>query len=416
MTGLRAPAMKRVMQFTAGVICTLLSVACRSGAAPEDGGITYYRDVRPILDKNCARCHTDSGIAPSFDDPATAMAQAATMKAYTESGYMPPPAPDADCRSYEDADTYVLSDADKATLGAWADAGAPLGDPADAPTPFAATTIAPFDVEMYATSPYAPVFDGGGNDYRCFELDLDNESAVFVTGFEALVDNPKIVHHIVVFDSNGQNLGDGSSDPHDGFSCGGFGEDGWEFITGWAPGGGPVRFPDGMGMKLAKGTQLVLQMHYFDSFDGADLEQDQSGYALTTTDDVDRRVYQIPVGTYDFTIPAEDPDYESSLVFPWTYDDYEILGVFPHMHTRGSAFNYTIAHSDATSTCLVDMKDWDFHNQITALFDEPATITAGDAVSLTCTWDNSDNPDDVVWGEGTQDEMCFGFTYASRAE
>lgn len=398
-------------------LLTLLALgAAGCASSSDDSGVTYYRDVRPILDKNCARCHTDNGISPSFDDPAVAQAAAGTMQAYTESGYMPPPAPEADCRPYQDDDTYVLTDADKATLGAWAQAGAPLGDEADAPAPFAPRTIAPFDVEMRAAAPFTPSFDAEGNDYRCFELDLENDEALFVTGFEALVDNPRIVHHIVVFDSNGQSLGDGTGDPHEGFDCGGFGEDGWDFVTGWAPGGGPVTFPEGMGLKLAKDTKLVLQMHYFDSFDGADLEQDQSGYALTTVTDVDRRVYQIPVGTYDFVIPAGDPSYESSLVLPWEYGDYDILGVFPHMHTRGSGFSFELAHADASTTCLVDMHDWDFHNQVTALFDEPALLTDGDAVSLTCTWDNSESTEDVAWGEGTQDEMCFGFTYASKAE
>ncbi len=384
---------------------------------PVDQGITYYKDVRPILDKNCVRCHTDNGISTSFDDHAVALTFAETMKAYTESGYMPPPAPDPSCREYEDSETYFLNDEDKATIAAWADLGAPEGDPIDAPPAPIRPTIAPYDLEMYATTPFVPTFDDEGNDYRCFQLDLGNDEAIYVTGFEALVNNPKIVHHVVLFDSNGRSLGDDSGgDPKEGFDCGGFGEDGWDFVTGWAPGGGPVTFPEGMGYKLAKETQLVLQMHYFDSFDGANLEQDQSGYALTYTDDADRRVYQFPLGTYDFTIPAGDSDYESVLVLPWEYGAYDILGAFPHMHTRGSSFRYDLVHADATDTCLVKMTDWDFHNQVTALFDEPAPLVDGDAISLTCTWNNSGNPDDVVWGEGTQDEMCFGFTYAAKAE
>ncbi|MSP54962.1 MAG: hypothetical protein EXR69_05065 [Myxococcales bacterium] len=390
----------------------LLGAACRPADPPT--GVTYYKDIRPILDKNCARCHTDNGIALSFDDADDARAQADAMQSRTQAGTMPPPAPDPDCRPYDAYETYFLTDADKATLAEWAESGAELGDPAEAPTTYAPPTIAPFDFEMVASVPYTPSFDGAGDDYRCFQLDLENESAVYVTGFEALVDNPRIVHHVVLFDSNGQSLGDGTADPHQGFACGGFGEPGWDFVTGWAPGGGPLSFPDGLGLKLGSGAQLVLQMHYFDSFDGAELEQDQSGYAITTTDDVDSQIYQLPVGTYDFTIPAGEEAYESVLVFPWDYGDYDILGVFPHMHTRGSGFDYTVAHADTSSTCLVHMADWDFHNQVTALFDEPARLQEGDAVSLTCTWDNGDNPDDVVWGEGTADEMCFGFTYASK--
>ncbi len=398
----------------AGLLVASALVGCQA-AAPANVGVTYYKDVRPILDNNCARCHTANGIAPSFDDPAVAVAEAPNMVARTEAGDMPPPAPLPGCRAYEDDDSYFLTDADKATIAAWSDAGAPLGDVTEAPAPWAARTIAPFDIEMHASAPYSPTFADGENDYRCFELDLNNDAAVYVTGFEALVDNPKIVHHVVLFNSNGVNLGDTTGgDPHEGFSCGGFGNSGWDFVSGWAPGGEPIAFPDGLGLKLKQGTQLVLQMHYYNSFEGADLEQDQSGYGLTTSSSVSNQVYQIPVGTYDFTIPANDAAYSSSFVFPWTYGDYQILGVFPHMHTRGSGFQYEIAHADASRTCLVDMNQWSFHNQVTALYDEPATITAGDAVSMTCTWDNAGNPNDLVWGEGTGDEMCFGFTYAAK--
>ena len=52
----------------------------------------------------------------------------------------------------------VNSAQDKATLAAWADDGAPLGDPADAPAPFAQETLAPFDSTLLAPAPYQPFF------------------------------------------------------------------------------------------------------------------------------------------------------------------------------------------------------------------------------------------------------------------
>src|SRR5688572_11655556 len=43
-----------------------------AGPGPGGDALTYYRDVKPILDANCVSCHSAGGIAPfeltSFDD------------------------------------------------------------------------------------------------------------------------------------------------------------------------------------------------------------------------------------------------------------------------------------------------------------------------------------------------------------
>ena len=69
-------------------LLSLLLVACDKGndsnASLDDSaaeGPTYYKDVRPILDQSCARCHADGGVAPvSFDDPATVQALATKIQ------------------------------------------------------------------------------------------------------------------------------------------------------------------------------------------------------------------------------------------------------------------------------------------------------------------------------------------------
>ena len=61
--------------------------------------------------------------------------------------------------------------------------------------------------------------------------------------------------------------------------------------------------------------------------------------------------------------------------------------------------------------------------QVVALTKKKKTdFSPGDTVKVTCTWDNSaenpnqqnDPPVDVGFGEHTDDEMCFGFTYVAQ--
>jgi hypothetical protein len=395
-------------------------------AEASASGPTYYADVRPILDQSCARCHAEGGQALSFDAPETVVAYAGAIAAATEEGRMPPPAPDPACNDYVGSSTLVLDASERATLREWADAGAPLGDPAEAPAPYTPDTIAPFDVTMLGSAPYQPSFGEDGNDYRCFVLEVGNDRRTYATGFEALVDNPSIVHHIVLWELPDNYDAPVAEDGKPGFACDGFGEDGWDFFAGWAPGGQPMRLADGQGMRLERQTRFALQMHYYESHPEADQEFDQSGYGLITAEDVETEIFQMPLGVEDFTIPAGDALYEEEMFLPWNerWGAVAIVATAPHMHLLGSGFDFNVNHADGSETCVVDMDDWDFHNQYTVQLLEPVSVVGGDVVTVTCSWDNSagnpnqinDPPQDVVFGEQTDQEMCYAFTYGYTIE
>lgn len=396
------------------MFATLL-LACGTPAETASEGPTWYGDVAPIVASHCDRCHS-TGLAPELGDAATVADKAALIAARVEEGSMPPPAPDPECRPYGGADALVLDDEERATILAWAEAGAPLGDAVTEPEgsdPFAQD----WDVELMAGQDYAPEFGEDGNDYRCFALQLDAAEDLWVDGFGAIVDNRSIVHHVVIYSvEEDQPLDD---DPA-GFSCNGLGEDGWDFLAGWAPGGGPVGFAAGQAMKLDAGQRFVLQMHYFGDATRSG-EVDRSGFGLSLHEgDVEHGVLVYPLGPTSFTIPADDPEYtrRQGVTWPDGYGTLNVVGVFPHMHLLGRAFSMEAGPDDA-ETCLVEADPWDFHNQVAVLFDEPLPVAAGDRIRVACTWDNSatspyqfnDPPQDIGFGEDSTDEMCFAFTY-----
>jgi mono/diheme cytochrome c family protein len=395
-----------------------LLLACKTDPkeVPE---VAYYGTIDAVMAQNCTRCHTTGGQALSFDKPEDVQALAETMLARVEAGQMPPPAPAPSCRDYLGSGELVMDEEEIALLKEWVETGTPLGDPANAFQSTAAQTIGPFDHEMIAPTPYTPSFRDGENDYRCFRMDLNNPDTTYLTGMEAILDNVAIVHHIVIYNANNTEP---DTDPT-GFSCSGFGESGWDYLAGWAPGAQPLELPEGMGLPLAANTTLILQMHYFNSFDGADKELDGSGYGIKLADSVETEVVVLSYGTYQFTIPANDADFESSNSETWNrrWDQAQILGIWPHMHLLGDGFDMSLKHEDGNESCLVHMDGWDFHNQISALYLEPAIATAGDEFTLSCHYNNSSSnpnnpnspPQDVEWGEGTTEEMCFGFTYVA---
>ncbi len=71
------------------------------------------------------------------------------------------------------------------------------------------------------------------------------------------------------------------------------------------------------------------------------------------------------------------------------------------------------------SACLVDIPKWDFHWQHLYMFEEPVHVAPGQALRLTCAYDNSAanqpiiegvarTPAEVRWGESSSEEMCVG--------
>src|SRR5262245_4303563 len=127
---MRGVPMKRLA--LAAVISGTLAAALPAGAADTASAPTFSKEVLPILQKNCQSCHRPGEVGPmpllTFEQ---ARPYARAIKRATETKKMPPWFADSALQHY--SNDMSLPAADIATLGAWADAGAPEGNPADAP-------------------------------------------------------------------------------------------------------------------------------------------------------------------------------------------------------------------------------------------------------------------------------------------
>src|SRR5215467_14463057 len=116
------------------VTVAALVAAVPARAADTASAPTFAKDVLPILQNNCQSCHRPGEIGPmpllTFDQ---ARPYARAIKRATETKKMPPWFADSSVQHY--TNDISLSSADIATLGAWADAGAPEGNPSEAPKP-----------------------------------------------------------------------------------------------------------------------------------------------------------------------------------------------------------------------------------------------------------------------------------------
>src|SRR6266404_4816246 len=115
-----------------GAILFSLMIVWEMTAAESQAN--FYKDVLPILQKNCQNCHRPGQIAPmSFLTYSSVRPWAKAMKAAVLTRKMPPWFADPQYGHF--SNDRSLSQRDIDTIVQWAENGAPQGDPKDAPAP-----------------------------------------------------------------------------------------------------------------------------------------------------------------------------------------------------------------------------------------------------------------------------------------
>ena len=106
----------------------------------EYGHVTFTKDVAPILQRSCQRCHREHGVAPmaliEYDDVRRYARRIVYKTGLRDvAGAMPPWYVEKDIGIQHFKDDPSLNDEEIAVLAAWNAMGAPMGDPDDAPPP-----------------------------------------------------------------------------------------------------------------------------------------------------------------------------------------------------------------------------------------------------------------------------------------
>ncbi len=388
---------------------------------------TWHAEVAPLMQTYCTRCHFDGGPGTGdFTEYDDAVAWAAAGLARVDAGEMPPPAADPECRSYHGHERMTLPAESRDVLAAWVDGDTPEGDPADAvAVEELRLEIDSPDIVVQLPEPYTPEFDAPGspgNEYRCFLLEHDQTETFWISEMAPVLDQAQLIHHIVVYRVS-ENSVPTDYDPAVGYECQ---DDAGKvlpgMIAGWAPGMVPIQFEPGSGVRIDPGSRIGLQFHYFRADPADEGVADQSGYSFRVTDAVKSETRMFPIGTTSFTIPAGEADFtrEGTSSLPAQFGSVTIHGVMPHLHVLGSAFRMWVGRDD-DEQCIVEMHEYDFDNQLTYMLDPPVHIEPGERIHYSCSWDNSaenpdqffDPPQDIRYGERTDEEMCFGFTLVS---
>ncbi|MGB2714376.1 MAG: hypothetical protein WBC51_09375 [Vicinamibacterales bacterium] len=410
----------------------------RGTRAPSPpSNITFTETIAPILYDNCVTCHRAGEVAPfplvTYEDVAK---RGKLIARVTESKFMPP------WHAAHGFGEFVgerrLTDNQIAAIGAWVKSGMPRGSESKMPKlpAFPPDGWRLGQPDLILEMPAGFELPASGPDvFRNFVIPTGLTEDKWVRGIEFRPSARKVVHHALFAQVAGGSLAsrDGA-DGRPGF--GGMGAVGVvndtgasRSLGGWAVGATPMMLPNGIALRLPKGSDFLLQMHFHLSgkpeteksllgifFADKPPDKDLFSVELPALFGVGAGI-DIPPGEKAFTI-------RDSFTLP---GDVRVFSAFAHAHYLGKDMKATAVLPDGSTRPMIWIPDWDFNWQDTYVYKEPFTLPAGTRIDVVLTYDNTeDNPRNPVspprralWGEQSLDEMGtvgFGFEVLNKAD
>ena len=380
--------------------------------------VTFAEHIAPLVYNHCSSCHHTGGLAPfplmSYQD---VVQHSHTIEVATSLRFMPPWKADPSFSHF--LDENVLTDAEIQQISDWVADGLPRGNVALEPAPPTFTNGSSLGTpDLVVPMAQAFTHQGNGQDmYRIFVLPITLPADRDVAAMEFRPGNRSIVHHaIMALDTTGRARQLDAAQAGYGYTqFGGFGfaptTDNFE---GWVPGARSRFYPPGLGKRMFRRCDLIVQVHYGPS----SVTQTDSSVVnvFFTPQPATRQVQTLPVSVFSltngpFVIPPNQVKlFHARITVP---TDLSLNSVLPHSHLLGKSWKAWAVKPNGDTVNLIHIPDWDFNWQGSYRFPRLTRLPAGTTVYIDASYDNTSNnprnpfspPQQVVWGEETTAEM-----------
>ena len=394
----------------------LLALPLAAQSATVGNPVTFNHDIAPIIYRNCSSCHRPGEAAPfallSYQD---VVKKAKTIGKVTQSHLMPPWK--AEPASYAYRDERRLTDGEIGMIRAWVEQGTPEGKSSEKiePPKFASGwTLGEPDLVVEMPAAYHVPAEGP-DIYRNIAVPLGLTDDKWITAIDMRPSARAVVHHVLYFaDGNGhahEKPQQGTEPGFSGMRAGGASIP----LGGWAVGAQPHFFPEGLALRVPKGSDLVVQYHFHPT---GKPEEEKSLIGLYFAKKAPERTLtrvQMPPHYSLFSgldIPAGEKDFviRDSYTLPVAADG---VGVSAHAHYIAKRLKMTATLPGGEVKTLLQIGDWDFAWQDRYFFKDFVALPAGTKLDAEIHWDNSaanprnpvSPPVRVTWGEESKDEM-----------
>jgi hypothetical protein len=340
---------------------------------------------------------------------------------------MPPWQAESSVQHYKTDPSLTQAQID--TIAAWADAGAPEGNPQDAPAPLhfePGWNIGKPDMVIEMPEAYK-IPAQGTIEYTYIILPSNFKEDRWVEAFEVRPSNRAVMHHAVLYarmpgskwlseypkgvpfvpeprpgtkkrSSDGDRSAEGSLAD--------------EWLVGYVPGIQPYESPEDSGYLVKAGADFVLQVHY--TTNGTASEDRTRIGLMFSKEKPKKRNFMMQVVNTDIVIPAGAAAHKESASITLASDVYMLSGA-PHMHVRGKAMDLRAEYPSGETEYLFKVPRYDFNWQLEYKLATPKLLPRGTKVFIDGTFDNSANnrsnpkpKEEVRWGDPSWEEMLLG--------
>lgn len=387
------------------------TVVTAAPPTPEAKGVTFNRDVAPILFANCSSCHRPGEAAPfsllTYEDARKRYKQIVDV---TRRRFMPPwqPAPGHG----EFAGVRRLTDGQIQTLDEWAKAGAPRGEPSDLPA--APKIVDGWQLgtpDLVLETPAYKLMADGGDQFRNFVIPIDIKAPQWVESIELRPTNPRATHHARLgVDRSLESVRRDVDDRMPGYEGMAWGQDPDGQLIKWVPGMVAQPGMTGAAWRLYPRTCLVLHTH-MQPTGKPETVQFQVGIHFAKQSPMQRPV-MMRIGSRSIDIKPGESHYvaKDEYVVPV---DLDIHSIFPHAHSLCREARVDAVLPDGSTKPLIWIKDFDEKWHDNYRFVQPMRVPRGSKLRTSFTYDNTDQnirnrhhpPVRVVYGPNIVDEM-----------
>jgi len=432
----------------------ILMMMTLSASAADLPGITFHKDVEPILQQNCQSCHRPGQVGPmSFLTYHDVRPWAKAMKAAVAMRKMPPWFAEAQYGPYLNDRSLKKGEID--VIAKWADQGAPEGDLKDAPLPVKWPDDWMIKPDVIVDGPITDVTASAKNnvvEWITVIMPTGFTKDTWVTSVQIKPEFPSVTHHIcigyiphnpaykygVAYWTDKERDAEGSALPDKGPTFLGPGtarsSDGdptpiMNRGSGrslpppnraedcYLPGNFAADYrPINAAKLIPAGSDITFNLHYTPNgksvtdhvkvgFTVAEKPPERRYISLLTTSPTDAK---------RFAIPPHDPNWESPPAEVTFLEDAEIVYLMPHMHFRGKDMTYVLEYPDGRIQTILSVPRYDFNWQLG--YNVSIKVPKGSVMHVYAHFDNSGNnkfnpnPNRTVYyGTMTWEEMMNPF-------
>jgi tetratricopeptide (TPR) repeat protein len=381
------------------------------------GPITFYREIAPIISRNCAPCHKPGESTPfsllTYDDVKRHAHQIADV---TNRRFMPPWPPDAGYGDFVEERRLTASQI--RLIQDWVKQGAPAGSPTASPAPVSPDPewkLGKPDLVLNVQQPYQLPADGPEVFWN-FVIPVPLYTTRWVKAVEIRPGAPRVIHHASLLVDRSGSARRHEQTPGAGFAGMDVTLDETTFdpdgvFLAWKPGSTPNTEPDGIAWRAEPGMFLVFSVHLRPS---GKAESVAPSIGLHFTDQPQTKFPMLVALQRDASIdiPPGERDYVVTDSFK-TPLDVQVLAVYPHAHYLGKLVEGFATLPDGSRKWLIRISDWDLNWQGVYHYKRPVMLPRGSVITMRFHYDNSEQnvrntskpPKRVRGGSQAEDEM-----------